>query len=222
MTVKRIGLIVPSSNTTMEVDFYRNLPIGVTLHTDRMYLTETLLDQEKSMVDDYLMPAVRNLATIKSDVIVFGCTSGGTLNGIGYEGVVSARIKKVINNPIIMVINAVKKVLKEIGCSRIGIFTPYVKNLHSLIEQNLIYDGLSIVKSYGLGIISNLDIGAIEPGRIKEMALEYFKGLDDMECLFISCTNFRAAEVADDISLKIGKPVVTSNQAALKIALSML
>lgn len=37
----RVGLIVPSSNTVAEVDFYRRLPAGATLHTARMYLEET-------------------------------------------------------------------------------------------------------------------------------------------------------------------------------------
>ena len=32
--------------------------------------------------------------------------------------------------------------------------------------------------------------------------------------LFVSCTDFRAAQVIDEIEAKIGKPVVTSNQAS--------
>ena len=36
----RVGLIVPSSNTVAEVDFYRHLPAGATLHTARMFLDD--------------------------------------------------------------------------------------------------------------------------------------------------------------------------------------
>ena len=36
----RIGLMVPSSNTTVEPEFYRALPRDVTLHTARLYLTK--------------------------------------------------------------------------------------------------------------------------------------------------------------------------------------
>jgi maleate isomerase len=32
----RIGLLAPSSNTTVEPEFYRALPEGVTLHTARL------------------------------------------------------------------------------------------------------------------------------------------------------------------------------------------
>ena len=36
----RIGLLVPSSNTTVEPEFYRALPKNVTLHVARLFLTQ--------------------------------------------------------------------------------------------------------------------------------------------------------------------------------------
>ncbi len=35
----RIGLLIPSSNTSVEPEFYRALPAEVTLHTARLYLS---------------------------------------------------------------------------------------------------------------------------------------------------------------------------------------
>ena len=35
----------------------------------------------------------------------------------------------------------------------------------------------------------------------------------DAEALFVSCTALRSAEVAEEIESRIGRPVVTSNQA---------
>lgn len=50
---KRIGLLVPSSNTVMEVDFYRSLPSSVTVHTGRMYMESTTVEGEEKMLDAY-------------------------------------------------------------------------------------------------------------------------------------------------------------------------
>ncbi|HEC95960.1 MAG TPA: maleate cis-trans isomerase, partial [Euryarchaeota archaeon] len=36
----RIGLIVPSSNTTMEMELHRVLPDSISLHTSRVPLTK--------------------------------------------------------------------------------------------------------------------------------------------------------------------------------------
>ena len=35
----RIGLLLPSTNTTCEPDFYRVVPSDVTVHTHRLWLT---------------------------------------------------------------------------------------------------------------------------------------------------------------------------------------
>ena len=56
----------------MEVDFYRALPSDVTLHTARMYMVETTPEGEAAMLDDYLPAAIRDLASARPDVVVFG------------------------------------------------------------------------------------------------------------------------------------------------------
>jgi maleate isomerase len=46
---KRIGLLVPSSNSVMEVDFYKGLPEGATVHTGRMFMEDTTPEGESRM-----------------------------------------------------------------------------------------------------------------------------------------------------------------------------
>src|SRR5215208_1391656 len=72
---RRIGLIVPSSNTVVEVDFARNLSAGASLHTARMFLAETTEPAEREMIDRYLPQAATDLASLYPDVVVFACTS---------------------------------------------------------------------------------------------------------------------------------------------------
>ena len=40
--------------------------------------------------------------------------------------------------------------------------------------------------------------------------------------IFISCTNFRTIEIIEQLEADTGKPVVTSNQASMWIALKVL
>jgi len=51
---RRIGVIVPSSNTTVEADFMRALPAGVTVHAARMFLAETTAEAERRMIYDHV------------------------------------------------------------------------------------------------------------------------------------------------------------------------
>src|ERR671931_18318 len=77
----RIGLIVPSSNTVMEPDLYRRLPAASTLHVGRVHLEDTTAEAEAVMLDEHLPPTIRDLATARPHVMVFGCTSAGALRG---------------------------------------------------------------------------------------------------------------------------------------------
>jgi len=49
---RRIGVIVPSSNTTVEAGFMLGLPDGVMVHTARMYLAETTAVAERRMIHE--------------------------------------------------------------------------------------------------------------------------------------------------------------------------
>jgi maleate isomerase len=78
---RRIGLIVPSSNTVVEVDFARGVPAGVTLHTARMFLAETTEAAERAMITRCLPRAAEDLASLHPHVVAFACTSGGAVLG---------------------------------------------------------------------------------------------------------------------------------------------
>jgi len=59
--LSRIGLLVPSSNTTVEAEFYLAPPKGVTLHAARLFLTQIATDSIANTVHD-LETQSRNLA----------------------------------------------------------------------------------------------------------------------------------------------------------------
>ena len=90
--MKRLGLLLLSSGTVQEVDFYRRVPDGVTVHSARMRLLGTTEADEIRMLDEYTLPAARDLATIRPDVVVFSCTSAGPLRGNAYEESLCARV----------------------------------------------------------------------------------------------------------------------------------
>ena len=80
----RIGLLVPSSNTTVEPEFYRALPRDVTLHTARLFLTKIAPESILKMVEDMETQA-KLLASADVDVIVLGATAPSFLQGLGYD-----------------------------------------------------------------------------------------------------------------------------------------
>ncbi|SMB91856.1 maleate isomerase [Thermanaeromonas toyohensis ToBE] len=218
---QRLGLIVPSSNSVMEVDFYRNLPHHITLHVARMYLKDTTVEGEEEMLDIHFPRALQDLVTVQPHAIVFGCTSAGALRGNAYDKELCRQISEVAGCPAVSTVASVRVTLKNRGIKRVAVVTPYVDALNYRIEQSLRDDGLEVVVIAGLGIDYNFAIADVPPEEILAFAL---KTIDkhSAEGIFISCTNFRAMEIKDRLEYLTGLPVVTSNQAALEEALRVL
>jgi len=217
----RVALVVPSSNTVMEVDFYRRLPTEATLHTARMHLVETTPEGESAMLDDHLPAAIRDMASVNPDVVVFGCTSAGALRGHDYEAQLIRRMADTTGAEAISVAASVRQAIRRRGAARVGVVTPYVDSLNDKIRASLEADGIEVARMHGLGIDENFQIAAVEPAEIARLATDEF-GDADIDLLFASCTNFRALDAREEIERSLGVPVVTSNLAALEATLGRL
>lgn len=212
---KRIGLLVPSSNSVMEVDFYRHVPSGTTVHTARMFMEDTTVEGESRMLDEFCFPAAHALATVRPDVIVFGCTSAGALRGNDYDTELCRRLSNQTGAPVVSTIRSVIKAISGRGARRIGVITPYVEQLNQKIAQSLVDEGLEVAAIHGLGITENFSIAEVSAAEIADFAARSFAG-EKIELLFASCTNFRALDAVTAIEDKLGVPVMTSNLAALE------
>jgi maleate cis-trans isomerase len=71
VSARRLGLLLSSSGTVQEVDFYRRVPPHVTVHAARMRLPSTTEADEVRMLDAHVLPAAGDLATMRPDVVVF-------------------------------------------------------------------------------------------------------------------------------------------------------
>lgn len=211
----RVGLLIPSSNTVMEVDLHRHPGPDITVHTARMYMESTTPEGEARMLDEFTMPAARDVATARPNVVVFGCTSAGALRGNTYDAELCARISDVTGVPTISTIASVRQALVTAGACRIGVITPYVDELNQSIKTSLEADGLEVVAIHGLGITVNFQIAQVKPESIARFAFERL-GCSQMDCLFVSCTNFRAVDAMPLLQNQFDVPCVTSNQAVLK------
>jgi len=82
---KRLGLIIPSSNTTMEREFYNLLySSNFSIHISRVRLKEVTIEGLSKMEEEVEEESIK-LADAGVDIIGYGCTSGSLLRGVGYD-----------------------------------------------------------------------------------------------------------------------------------------
>jgi len=218
----RIGLIVPSSNTTMEPEFWRMAPEGVSVHTSRVRLSEVTPEALRLMASEAAR-AAEELATADVNVIVYGCTSGSLLEGVEWEERLRREIRERAGVEAITTAQAVVEALRALGVRRVAVATPYIDEINSRERSFLERSGFSVVRIRGLGIVRNTDIGRQPPWvayrLAKEVAREAGRSADGV---FISCTNFRTIEVIELLEAELQLPVVSSNTASMWLALRTL
>ena len=221
--VTRLGLIVPSSNTAAERDFRRLLPADVEVHAARMYLAETSAAAEHGMLEQHAPRAAKDLGTLKPELVVFSCTSAGALLGIDGEEVLEQNLGMWSGAPIVSTNASVAWRLGTLGLKRIVVVTAYIDELNREIAATLHGRGFDVATISGMGITDNYSIALVSPDEIVDLAERTVREAGaDVDGVFISCTNLRAAEAAGPLSSRIGLPVVTSNVAAIDSALSRL
>ena len=214
MAVLRAGLIVPSSNTVMEPDFHRHLGLPAIVSTTRILLEDVTPEAEARMLEEDLPRAVGLIRTVAPDVVVFGCTSAGALGTLDHDDGIGETIRKGTGARAVTVLRAVLNRLQAIAPRRVAVFTPYVAELTDRIAASLAEGGFPPVKAAGMGIRANLEIGRVTPEEIGRFVESKLEGCA-VDCVFLSCTNWRAIGAIEPLQRKLSVPVITSNQAAI-------
>ena len=216
----RIGLIIPSNNTVMEYEFSRFVPRGVSVHTARLGLVKDSTWETLIRMSDHVERAAEELASCDVDIIIYGCTSGSFLKGPEFEEELTERIFKASNIRCFTTSKAVLKGLHSLDSKKIVIASPYSRETNEEEKRFLEAAGFRVLQMAGLSIIRPTDIGRLTPDRAYAMAKQIHS--EEVDTIFISCTDFRTFEIISPLEKDIKKKVITSNQSSLWMAIQIL
>ena len=206
----RLGVMVPSSNVTMEYELYKMAPEGVTIHFTRIPQTEDTEEQLVAMIN-YVPQAAQLLAHARVDAIAFGCTSGSFIKGTGYDREIIKRIEENTGVPATTTTTAVLEALKLMEMRKISVGAPYTDPIMQKLKKLLEDNGFKVIKMKGLGLIKG------EGDLPLDVTYKLAREIDSPESdgIFISCTDFKTVEILEILEEDLGKPVVSSNQATM-------
>jgi maleate isomerase len=213
---RRIGLLLPSSNTVQEVELARMLPPATTLHVTRLKLTTVDADSTQAIVAE-LEGESRKLLDADVDVILFAATAPSSRNGIGYDRQLIERITGATGKPATTASTGLLEALRALKVHRIAFGASWSKAVNVTAVKFLEENSVEVVAADALGVVRNQEIGLLEPETARDMARRIDR--PDAEAIMLGCGNWRATEVIDEIEQELGKPVLTTNQVSLWHAL---
>jgi maleate isomerase len=219
----RIGLITLATDTSVLPEYARLMPEGVAVYPAPITLPRgevTAAALGEMLANDELEQAARRLAWAGVGVIVFACTTGSLVHGVGWDRALIGRIEGAAGIPATTTSTAVLDAFRALGAKGLAIATPYLPELNEIEKAFFEASGFQVPSIVGKGCATDREIGRLGPAdATKLVAVADCPGADT---IFISCTNFHVLEAVAGIETRYRKPVVTSNQAGAWAALRRL
>ncbi len=213
----RIGVMVPSTNTTCEADFQLVASKNVSIHGSRLWMTNDFGgDEAFDRMNSEIESAARYLATANVDAISYGCTTGSFYKGPGWDEDMMKLIEKTAGVPAAATSPSVVQALRHFGAKRISVASPYPDYNNQKLRAYLEAMGFEVLNLEGEPVAAasgNQGINDQEPDSVVEFASRICR--DDADALLCSCTAWRSLEAVDELEKLTGKPVVSSNQASI-------
>jgi maleate isomerase len=212
----RLGLLIPSSNSTQEPEFIQMLPPSVSLHATRLNLQR--IDPESTMtIVAELDQESRKLADAQVDIVVLAATAPSTRMGKGYDAQLIKRMEEAAGKPATTAATAMLDAFAACGVHRVALAAAWSETTNKWVAAFLEAHGIEVVSQVAMGVVSNNDVGRLSP----QTALEHGKKADrpEADAIFLACGNWWTASIVEDLERASGKPVLTTNNMTVWHAL---
>lgn len=215
----RLGLVIPSTNTTVERELPKLDARNVDWFSTRVLQRETDDPAEKIAtvlaMRDELDSASDRLEGLTPAAIGFACTAASFLEGLSADLELCARLTDRLGTPFLTASGAVRDALGALGAERIALVTPYINEVN---EREVAYFdavGVQTIASVGLGIVGNLPKGRLPLQASADAVRELMdaSGRGKVDAVFVSCTNWLTVANIGTLEAELGVPVVSSNSA---------
>lgn len=207
----RIGLLVPSINTTMEPEMWSLVPENVSVHTARIAGGREGTPEELRGMEAAGREACERIAMVEPDVVLFSCTSGSFYEGPAWNRAFSAELEKIAGAPAVTTTGAMTAALAAAGLRKVDVVTPYVATTNERLKQYLKSEGVDVARLGTFDMLDMFDHAKIQPEDVYRKVKETVTAKS--EGVFVACTQVRALEVVDILERDLGKPVYSAVQA---------
>jgi maleate isomerase len=228
----RIGLIVPSSNTTMETEIPALLrrregiaPERFTFHSSRMAM-KRVSPEELARMDAESDRCARELSDARCDAMAYACLVAIMAAGAGYHEVAQARLTRAVADnggpaQVITSAGALVDGIRALGARRVAIVAPYLKPLTTLVVEYLASSGIDVVDAISLEVADNLAVGRLDASQLPEIASRL--DLSKADALVLSaCVQMPSLAALEIAEQRFGLPVLSAATATVRSLLNAL
>lgn len=212
---KRIGIVVPSTNTTVQPECEGLRPRGVTNHTARSTIKERPLNTEEAFFEhmrdmrEGIASAIDQIMTAGLDHLIVGISLETFWGGVAAAAKLQEELTHRAGVGVAMGSTAAVAALKAFGARKIAVLTPHQQRGDDMVRLYLSEAGFDIVRLVGLKCATPRAIAQMPAADIRDA----LKGLDgpDVDALLQVGTALPTVEIAAEAERWLNKPVLAIN-----------
>lgn len=216
----RIGLIVPSSNVTMETEIPAMLTArpniyreSFTFHSSRMRM-QSVTEEELECMDEQSERCATLLSDARCDVIGYACLIGIMAQGAGYHEESEATLhQKTVENggnaPVVTSAGALVRAIERLAVDEVTLIAPYVDELTRTVIEYLEGSGIEVIDYETLECSDNLEVAQLDQRYLIDIAEDL--DTDGADALVLSsCVQMPSLSTIQAAEDTFGQPVLSA------------
>ena len=210
---RHFGVLIPSTNTTVEIEYTRLLPPEWQAHYARVLSQTHGASPFSPPLDADVEYQSKLLGTARVELVILVQTSA-SLFADDWDDTTMARIEKASGVKAITSANAVGAAARALGTRNVALVSPYSEAVNARARHYFEgRHGLKIAALEGFAATDSYMIGHLGP----ENARDAFQRIDrpEIEAFIVPGGNFPTMASIPAWEREFNKPVITTNQAAL-------
>ncbi len=218
VTPIRVGLIIPSSNVTIETELPALLAwhrtARFTFHSSRMRM-QVVSEEALRAMNAQRERCVAELTDASCDAFVYGCLVALMAQGPGEHRRVIAAIQEQLKEPLPAIVtsaDALIEALRALRARRIALVTPYIKSLARKVVDYLEAEQIEVTDWVALEEPDNAAVARIQGPRV--LAAARALDLAKADALILSaCVQMPSLPLIEVAEMEFGLPVLSASTA---------
>lgn len=216
-----IGVIVPANNTTMEPEVAKAAGYQAVVTPARVTRGPGLLTAaDLGPYKKNAWKAAEALADTHPDVVLYGCTAAGLLNGPDKDAAFTAELEGLFKVPVVSTARAMVDILKREGAVRVDVVSPYHVEVNEALAAFLARDGIEACRVTTLETKDVHALGRFTADDVYKVASR--KPTPGAQAVFIACSQLPTADILPRLRQEHGVPVWSSIAATAELGLAAL
>ena len=211
----RVGITVPSTNTTVQPECEALRPPGVTNHTGRVSIRQRKITTEKDFLEhvqamrDGMGDAIARVVSAEVNHVIMGVALEAFWGGVKQAAELQDGLQQRAGVGVSMGSTATVAALQAVEVEKIAVLTPHMPRGDEQVREYFLQAGFDVLRLISLKCPSPIEI-AHSTGAEMRAALRELDG-DDAQAIVQVGTNLPAMDICARAEPWLGKPVLAIN-----------